>query len=73
PFKIHVDANLAERARRRAQDGFSDQVSRRDQLDTTRSVSPLVVSPGAFVVDTTLNTPEQTAAIVLAELRRRGL
>jgi len=73
PFKVHVDANLAERARRRAQDGFSDQVSHRDQLDSTRKASPLVISPGAFVVDTTLNTPEQTAATVLAELKRRGL
>jgi cytidylate kinase len=73
PFKVYVDANLAARAQRRAQDGFADQVSRRDQIDSTRKVSPLVVSAGAFVVDTTFNTPEQTAAMVLAELKRRGL
>jgi len=73
PFKFYVDADPAVRAARRAGDGYADQVTRRDQLDSTRKVSPLVVPPGAFVVDTSRNTAEQTTALVLPELKRRGL
>ena len=73
PFKFYVDADPAERAARRAGDGYADQVTRRDQLDSTRAVSPLVAAPGAFFVDTSKNTPQQTAALVLSELKRRGL
>ncbi|MBI5685464.1 MAG: (d)CMP kinase [Verrucomicrobia bacterium] len=73
PFKFYVDADPAVRAARRAGDGYADQVTRRDQLDSTRKVSPLVMAPGAFFVDTSRNTQEQTTALVLAELKRRGL
>lgn len=73
PFKFYVDADPAVRAARRAGDGYTDQVTRRDQLDTTRKVSPLVVPPGACLVDTSRNTPPETAALALAELKRRGL
>ncbi|MCX6906942.1 MAG: (d)CMP kinase [Verrucomicrobia bacterium] len=73
PFKFYVDADPAVRAARRAGDGYADQVTRRDQIDSTRKVSPLVVPPGAFLVDTSRNTPEQTTELVLAELKRRGL
>lgn len=73
PFKFYVDADSAVRESRRAGDGYRDQVTRRDQLDSTRAVSPLVAVPGAFFVDTSRNTPQQTAAVVQAELKRRGL
>jgi cytidylate kinase len=73
PFKFYVDADPAVRAARRAGDGYSDQVARRDQLDTTRKVSPLVVPPGACLVDTSRNTPPETTVQALAELKRRGL
>lgn len=73
PFKFYVDADPGVRAARRAGDGYSDQVTRRDQLDTTRKVSPLVVPAGACLVDTSRNTPPQTTAQALAELKRRGL
>ena len=73
PFKFYVDADPAVRASRRAGDGYTDQVIRRDQLDSTRKVSPLVIAPGAFLVDTGGNTPQQTSALVLTELKRRGL
>ncbi|MCX6900343.1 MAG: (d)CMP kinase [Verrucomicrobia bacterium] len=73
PFKFYVDADPAVRAARRAGDGYADQITRRDQLDSTRKVSPLVVPPGACLVDTGKNTPPQTTALVLAELKRRGL
>ena len=73
PFKIYVDASPEARAERRKRDGYTDEVSKRDQIDSTRAVSPLVVPVGAFTVDTSTNTPQQTAEAVLAELKRRGL
>ena len=73
PFKLYMDADSAVRSSRRAGDGYKDQLARRDQLDSTRTVSPLVVAAGAFVVNTSQNTPQQTAAAALAELKRRGL
>ncbi len=50
--KIYLTASPDERARRRPEEG-SDALSRRDRLDSTRSVSPLGVAEGARVVDTT--------------------
>jgi cytidylate kinase len=50
--KIYLTASPDERARRRPEEG-SDALSRRDRLDSTRSVSPLGVADGAQVIDTT--------------------
>ncbi|MGD0392149.1 MAG: (d)CMP kinase [Acidimicrobiales bacterium] len=50
--KIYLTASPDERARRRPEEG-SDALSRRDRLDSTRSVSPLGVANGARVIDTT--------------------
>jgi CMP/dCMP kinase len=51
-IKIYLTASHDERARRRPEEG-SDALSRRDQLDSTRAVSPLGVADGARVIDTT--------------------
>jgi cytidylate kinase len=51
--KVFLTASAAERARRRKQDETPDDLARRDLLDSTRAVSPLVVPAGATVVDTT--------------------
>jgi CMP/dCMP kinase len=51
--KVFLTASAAERARRREQDETADDLARRDLLDSTRSVSPLIVPQGAVVVDTT--------------------
>jgi len=51
--KVFLTASAAERARRRAMDETADDLARRDLLDSTRAVSPLVVPGGAVVVDTT--------------------
>jgi len=51
--KVFLTASAAERARRRERDETPDDLARRDLLDSTRAVSPLVVPQGAVVVDTT--------------------
>ncbi len=50
--KIYLTASPDERARRRPEED-SAALSRRDRLDSTRSVSPLSVADGARVIDTT--------------------
>ena len=52
-LKVFLTASAAERARRRSLDETPDDLARRDLLDSTRSVSPLIVPQGAVVVDTT--------------------
>ena len=52
-LKVFLTASAAERARRRSLDETADDLARRDLLDSTRAVSPLVVPQGAVVVDTT--------------------
>ena len=51
--KVFLTASAAERARRRELDETPDDLARRDLIDSTRAVSPLVVAQGAQVVDTT--------------------
>ena len=52
-LKVFLTASAAERARRRSMDETADDLARRDLLDSTRTVSPLIVPEGAVVVDTT--------------------
>ncbi|MDQ6726576.1 MAG: (d)CMP kinase [Actinomycetota bacterium] len=57
-LKVFLTASAAERARRRALDETADDLARRDLLDSTRVVSPLIVPDGAVVVDTTARPVE---------------
>jgi cytidylate kinase len=61
-LKIYLDADPAERARRRAQDPahqggalpeVADAMAARDRLDSTRNTSPLVTATDAVRIDTT--------------------
>ncbi len=52
-LKVFLTASAAERARRRSLDETADDLARRDLLDSTRAVSPLIVPQGAVVIDTT--------------------
>jgi cytidylate kinase len=57
-LKVFLTATVEERARRRG-DEDADGVARRDHLDSTRAVSPLVAAADAVVIDTTGMTVEQ--------------
>ena len=71
--KVYLTASEAERARRRAgeagQPGQAEvaaDLARRDQLDSRRAASPLVVADGAVVIDTTGRTVAEVVDAVLA-------
>jgi cytidylate kinase len=79
--KIYLDASPEERARRRANDpahtAGSTSVSEvvtalaaRDQLDRTRTASPLYAAPDAVVVDTTGKAIPEVVKDVMNVIRR---
>jgi cytidylate kinase len=70
PWKFYLDASPEERERRRAKEGLTDQVAERDRLDSTRKTAPLVVPPGATVIDTTHLNLDGVIAAVLAHLEK---
>lgn len=81
-LKVYLTADPAERARRRLQQlaPWGDQdpassagetaasLSRRDDLDTSRSASPLKVADGAIVVDSTGRSVDEVVEEVLSYL-----
>jgi cytidylate kinase len=75
--KVYLDADPAERARRRANDpahagsqepiaDVASQMAARDRIDTTRLTSPLSVADDAVRIDTTHLPVEQVVAQVMA-------
>ncbi len=68
-LKVFLTASAEERARRRDTDETADDLSRRDLLDSTRAVSPLIVPQGAVVIDTTDRPVDQVVDEILALLR----
>ena len=79
--KIYLDADPAERARRRAGDpahsggrtalaDLATAMADRDRTDATRTASPLVIAPDAIHVDTTGVPVEDVVKQVLAVVER---
>jgi cytidylate kinase len=81
--KIYLDAQLRERAKRRLLqtgeepsearlDELEEEIRRRDQLDSEREHSPLLISPDAHVIDTSAMSLEEVVQEVarLAEAAR---
>jgi len=70
-FKFYLDAQLEERARRRAADGVQENLAARDQRDSQRAVAPLMIPLGAKVINNSNLTSEQTSGLILAEVHKR--
>ena len=83
--KFYVDADPAQRARRRHEElaaagvdadlrAIEDEIRARDQVDSTRTDSPLTRAPDAVHVDTTGLLPQTVVDRMLevVEARRRG-
>ena len=85
PFKFFLTADVKERARRRLNDlqargetnlslsDVIDEVSYRDQQDSSRSMAPLKQAEDAILSDTTGLTIEEVIGRVLAQLRPQQL
>ena len=73
PFKIYIDAAEHVRAARRGNDGEVDAIAKRDAADVSRATAPLVVAPGATVLDSTELTIDEVVQAALDILRCQGL
>lgn len=82
-LKIYLDADPAERARRRANDPahsgpavsvaiVASALEARDQADRTRATSPLVIAEDAVRIDTTHLSVDEVVGQVLALVRDRS-
>jgi cytidylate kinase len=82
--KIFLDADPAERARRRAREleqrgevASPEQVAReiaeRDRRDSTRATAPLIQAPGAVSVDTTALSIDEVEQVILKLINARTL
>ena len=82
--KVFLDATPEERARRRASDpahtgvpaavsAVATLLTQRDEIDRTRTASPLYAAQDAVVVDTTGKSVDEVVREVLVVVRAKGL
>ena len=67
-LKVYLTATLAERSRRRGEEGV-ESVVRRDEADSTREASPLRQADGAVVLDTTSRTIDEVVGEIIRCLK----
>ncbi len=83
PHKFYLDADPTVRAQRRTQDfqamkiqasteRVAEALQKRDQLDSSRSVSPLQIALGAVVINNSNTTAEQTVETILKFIQQQG-
>jgi len=70
-FKFYLDAELKERAKRRAAEGVNENLAARDQRDSQRAAAPLMIALGAKVINNSNMNAEQTSGIIIEEVRNR--
>jgi len=73
PYKFYVDASPEVRLQRRVAQGERDEIALRDQADSSRPVSPLVIAKDADVIDTSHLTVEKVVSEIFARLKEMGL
>ena len=73
PYKFYVDASPEVRRQRRGAQGERDEIALRDQADSSRPVSPLVIAKDADVIDTSHLTVEKVVSAIFARLKEMGL
>ena len=73
PYKFYIDASPEVRLRRRIAQGQRDQIAARDQADSSRRASPLVIAKDAHVIDSSNLTIEGVVAEIVDRLRMKGI
>ena len=84
PLKVFLGASREERVRRRAEEmrdkgvdvtheQVRDEIARRDEIDSSRAVSPLRPAPDAIKIDTTDKTAADVVDEIVGLLADRGL
>lgn len=70
-FKFYLDACLAERSKRRSEQGVQENLAARDERDSQRAAAPLMIPLGAMIINNSGETPEQTSSRIIAEVEKR--
>ena len=73
PFKFYIDASPDIRARRRAAQGQHDVIAARDQADSSRRTSPLIIAEDALVIDSSNLTIDGVVGEIIGRLKLKGL
>jgi cytidylate kinase len=73
PYKFYIDASPEVRLRRRIAQGHRDQIAARDQADSSRSASPLVIAAAAHVIDSSNLTIEDVVREIIDRLKMKGM
>ena len=73
PYKFYIDASPEVRLRRRAAEGFLDEITARDRVDSSRRASPLIISEDAHVIDSSHLTIEGVVGEIVGRLKLKGL
>ncbi len=71
-FRFFLQADPAERARRREQEGRQDTIHERDRLDLSRPNAPLACPPGATAIDSTHLTLAEVVEKLAAPIAARS-
>jgi len=72
-YKFYIDASPAVRSQRRAAQGHRDEIASRDEADSSRAASPLVVAKDAEVIDTSMMSVKQVVDQIVRRLQEKGL
>jgi len=73
PYKFYIDASPEVRLRRRIAQGQRDHIAARDQADSSRRTSPLVVAEGAHVIDSSDLSIEGVVSEIIGQLKMKGM
>ena len=73
PFKFYIDASPEIRLRRREAQGQLDRISARDEADSSRRASPLIIAEDAHVIDSSNLTIDGVVGEIIGRLKLKGL
>jgi CMP/dCMP kinase len=73
PYKFYIDASPEVRLRRRTAQGHRDQIAARDQADSSRRASPLVIAVDAHVIDSSHLTIDGVVREIVDRLKAKGM
>ncbi len=66
--KIFLDADEETRLKRRANEGITDSISKRDAIDKARKTAPLVCPEGAYLIDTSHLGKDEVVALAISKI-----
>ena len=73
PYKFYIDASPEVRLRRRMAQGHRDQIAARDEADSSRRASPLLITEDAHVIDSSDLTIDDVVREIIDRLKMKGM